>query len=109
MSSPNALTPDLVVTWHPEQVAAEIDGEVVVMGLAQGKYVGLDDIGSVLWRLLEQPLPVRDLCDRLAQRYQGDPAEITADVLAFLGDLHGLGLIQIVGRDASPMSGPQGA
>lgn len=101
MSKTPVLTPDSVVGWHAEQITAEIDGEVVVMGLIQGKYVGLDDIGSALWRLMEHPQPVRALCERLEQRYAGDPATIAADVVAFLKELQALGLIEIVDDDAA--------
>jgi hypothetical protein len=105
MSNPNAITLESVVSWHPEQVGAEIDGEVVVMGLAQGKYVGLDDVGSTLWKLLEQPQPVRDLCAQLERLYQGDPAAISSDVLAFLGDLRELEIIRIADDESSIQTG----
>lgn len=105
MSNPNAITPDSVVSWHSEQITAEIDGEVVVMGLVQGKYVGLDDVGSTLWKLLEQPQPVRDLCARLERLYQGESTEISSDVLAFLNDLRELGIVQIAGDGSSTPTG----
>ena len=101
MSNNPILTQASVVKWHAEQITAEVDGEVVVMGLTQGKYVGLDDIGSALWHLMEHPQPVHALCARIGQRYAGDPAEIAADVLAFLEDLHGLGLIEVLDRNAA--------
>lgn len=96
MTPPDALTLDTRVGWHPEQITAAIDGEVIVMGLIRGQYVGLDDIGSVLWKLLEQPQTIRQLCDDLGQQYRGAPAAIQADVLAFLGELKALDLIQAV-------------
>lgn len=95
-----ALTPDTLVTWHPEQVTAAVDGQVIVMGLIQGQYVGLDDIGSVLWKLLEQPQTVGHLCDQLGQHYRGDPDVITSDVMAFLEELKAIDLIQVL--DALP-------
>ena len=96
ITTPEALTPDTIVAWHPEQITAAVDGEVIVMGLTRGQYVGLDDIGSVLWRFLEQPRTVRQLCDELGQRYQGTPATIITDVLAFLEELRALDLVQAV-------------
>lgn len=99
MTTSEILTPDTIVAWHPEQITAAVDGEVIVMGLIRGQYVGLDDIGSVLWQLLEQPQTVRHLCDQLERRYQGAPDAIIADVLYFLGDLRALDLIQVVTGD----------
>lgn len=87
------LTHNTVVTWHPELITASVDDEVIVMGLIRGHYVGLDDIGSVLWRLLEQPQTVGQLCDHLGQRYRGEAEVIMADVLGFLEEMRGLDLI----------------
>lgn len=95
-----ALTPDTLVAWHPEQVTAAVDDEVIVMGLIRGQYIGLDDIGSVLWRLLEQPQTVGHLCDQLGQRYRGVPDVIASDVTAFLEELRAIDLIQVL--DAAP-------
>ncbi|WP_416573976.1 PqqD family protein [Niveispirillum sp. KHB5.9] len=72
------------------------------MGLIRGQYVGLDDIGSVLWKLLEQPQTVRQLCGELGRRYRGDPDVIITDVLFYLDELRGLDLIQVVDPTANP-------
>lgn len=96
ISRPDALLPETKVTWHSEQITAAIDGEVIVMGMIRGQYVGLDDIGSVLWKLLEQPQTIRQLCDELGLRYQGNSDTILADVTAFLEDLRSIDLIEIV-------------
>lgn len=97
MTENSRFPSDAIVRWHPDQVAAEIDGEVVVMSIAQGKYVGLDDMASGIWRRLETPQRVADLCDALIRDYAGDPAAIRADVVAFLASLEEHGLIVVDG------------
>lgn len=99
-TSPAALTPETLVAWHPEQITAAVDGEVIVMGLLRGQYVGLDDIGSALWKLLEQPRTVGHLCDQLGRQYQGALDVIASDVTAFLEELRAIDLIQVL--DAVP-------
>jgi hypothetical protein len=95
MDQKNRFTPHTIVSWHPAQSAAEIDGEVVVMGFSQGKYVGLNDIASAIWRRLERPQPVADLCDALVRDFEGAPAAIRRDVVELLGRLDELGLLTI--------------
>jgi len=80
---------------HPNQLAAEIDGQVVVMGLAQGKYVGLDDIATTVWHRLDSKPTLSELCDGLVRDFAGDPAVIQQDVRDLLGRLHELGLIVV--------------
>jgi Coenzyme PQQ synthesis protein D (PqqD) len=73
-----------IVSRSPSVLTAEIDGEVVMMSIEQGQYFGLDDIGSDVWRRLEQPCTFADLIDRLAADYDADRASIAADVRALL-------------------------
>jgi hypothetical protein len=94
MEHDTRLTPDTIVSWHPAQASAEIDGDVVVMGFTQGKYVGLNDIASAVWRRLERPQPVAALCDGMIRDFDGDADEIRRDILALLAELHEFGLLQ---------------
>jgi len=34
-------------------LTAEVDGEIVMMSIEQGRYFGLDDIGSDIWKRLD--------------------------------------------------------
>ncbi len=94
--------PNTRIGHHPKQLAAEIDGQVVVMALAQGKYVGFDDIATNIWHRLEQTPSVAELCNGLAQHFDGDPAVIQKDVVDLLGHLHELGLIVSVSDSSDP-------
>lgn len=95
MTQSAPFLPSTVVAQHREQASAEIDGNVIVMGFVQGKYVGLDAIGSTVWKRLAQPTPIADLCGGLVRDFDGDPAVIHQDVLDLLGRLNDLGLLDI--------------
>ena len=43
-------------------VSSEIDGEVVMMSVDQGKYFGINSVGSRIWSLLESPVSVKEMC-----------------------------------------------
>lgn len=75
-------------------LAAEIGGEVVLMSVERGNYYGLDEIGSDIWRRLEQPLRVADLVTALAADYDGEVAVIERDVLDLLTKLLDNGLVE---------------
>jgi len=48
---------------------AAVHDETVMMNIESGRYYGLDEIGSDIWRRLETPLTFTDLIDRLAADY----------------------------------------
>ena len=78
----------------PEIIATEVDGELVLMSIEDGKYFGLDPIGSEIWRRLEEPKSVEALCGELKDHFDGDPATIERETLDFLGKLSDSKLLQ---------------
>jgi len=85
-----------IVTHSEEQVAAEIDGEIVMMSVAQGNYYGLDAVGSRIWELIRQPCSVTALCDALLTEFDVDRATCEQDVLTFLNQLAEEKLIRVI-------------
>jgi hypothetical protein len=72
--------------WRsPSVLTAEVDGEIVMMSIEHGRYFGLDDIGSDIWKRIEPPCSFAALIDGLAEDYEADRATIAADVQNLLG------------------------
>lgn len=85
------------VVQSRDPLAAEVDGEVVLMSVDLGRYFGLDVIGADVWRRMETPVRVSDLCAALAADYDGAPEVIERDVLELLHRMADRGLIEISG------------
>ena len=75
----------IMISRSPSVVTAEVDGEIVMMSIEQGRYFGLDDIGSDIWKRIEPPCSFATLVDGLAADYEADRATIAADVQSLLG------------------------
>ncbi|HVC57501.1 MAG TPA: PqqD family peptide modification chaperone [Stellaceae bacterium] len=73
-----------LVSRSPSVLAAEVDGEVVMMSIEKGRYFGLDDIGSDIWKRIETPCSFAELIDRLVADYDSDRATIAEDARALL-------------------------
>jgi hypothetical protein len=80
-----AVVDATVISRSPSVLTAEVDGEVVMMSIEQGRYFGLDDIGSDIWKRLDKPCSFAELIDWLAGDYEADRATIAADVRDLLG------------------------
>ena len=57
------LTLETFIAQAPEQVAAEVDGEVLMMHVESGHYFGLNNTASFIWHQLARPQTVAALCD----------------------------------------------
>lgn len=74
-------------------VAADMNGEKAMLNIEQGKYYGLDRIGSRIWELIEKPRMVQEVVAALLDEYEVGEKTCQQDVLAFLNTLHAQGLV----------------
>jgi len=91
------ITTESVISQIEEIVASNIDGETVMMSVENGKYYGLDDTGSRIWELIERPVRVSDLIDRLLERFDVDRETCEKDVLKFLSELNDDRIVAVPG------------
>lgn len=84
MNAQSRITAATVIGRNREPVTAEVDGTVVMMSLVQGKYFGLDEIGSRIWELLETPTSVGAIRDKLLAEYDIDAETCERDVTELL-------------------------
>lgn len=89
------IAPNSILRPYPEQIATQVNHQIVILNLAKGKYVGFDDIATNIWQRIEQTTTVVQLCQEIAAEYTGDPLQIKHDVLEFLAQLQTLSLIII--------------
>jgi hypothetical protein len=94
---------DSTVRQNPDQdaVSADLDDQVVMLSLERGSYYHLDELGAHIWKLIEQPIRVGALCDRLMETFEVGREECERDVLAFLHDLAADRLVEVSGRTGS--------
>jgi hypothetical protein len=85
--------PDATIVRTSETLATEVDGEIVLISIRDGRYFGLDQVGSEIWRRLEAPKRVDALCAELKDHFDGDPETIERETLAFLDTLSGSNLV----------------
>ena len=76
-------------------MSAEIDQDIVILGLVSNNYIALDEIGRSIWDLLEIPRTVDEMCGHLSQKYAGEVGQIQKDTLLFLAELEKEGLVRV--------------
>lgn len=78
-----------------DQVSVEVEGEAVILSLADGVYYGLDPVGARVWGLMEQPRTVAELRDAVVAEWEVDAPTAERDLLELLADLAARGLVEV--------------
>ena len=77
-------------------VSAELDGEAVLLNVETGIYFGLNDLGTEIWKQLEQSACYEEILTHLQEAYEVEPGQLEVDFVRFIDTLCGHGLACIV-------------
>ncbi len=78
------ITENSLITKSDELLMSVIDNEAVILGIENGNYIGLNEIGTEIWLKLTQPIKVSNLINILARLYDEEEAIIKEQVMEFL-------------------------
>ena len=73
----------------------DIDDEIVVMRLDNGEFFSLSGTAAATWRMIDGTRDRSTLLSALAAQYEGDEADIAADIDEFLTKLREMGLLAV--------------
>lgn len=77
-------------------LSSQIDQEFALFSEDNNAYYGLNETGSIIWDILENPISVKDLILKLNDTYDESEELIEKDVLEYLSHLIDKRLIQYV-------------
>ncbi len=79
-----------------DHVATDLDDETVILSLKTGEYYGLNPVGAAIWKMIQVKRSLSHVRDALLKQYQGvTPEQCEADVVALVGELEELGLVEV--------------
>lgn len=83
----------------PDQFTADVGGEAVILHVQSAKYFGLDDVGTRIWQLIQQPCKLSTVRDTLLKEYDVEQSLCERDLLTLVEELHQKGLVEVRGED----------
>lgn len=82
-----------ILRRKPGMMAADMNGETVMMDIETGMYYNLGEVGGRIWTLLENPMKLGQLVACLTAEYDVPAEKCMADVKPFLKSLAVKGLL----------------
>ena len=89
-----------IVVVSKDQLASDIGGETVILGLSAGRYYGVDAVGARIWQLIQEPVEVADVERTIVSEYAVEPERCRADLLKLLQQLIDAGLVEVRSESA---------
>jgi hypothetical protein len=84
-----------VIVAKGNQLSSELRGEAVVLDLESGTYFGFNETGARIWSLVATPVTIHQICLRLQEEFDVDPAQCESAVVQLVGDMLTAGLVEV--------------
>ena len=84
-------------TISDEVICQVLDDESVLLDLASENYLGLDEVGTRIWQLIDDGETMRSVVATMLDEYDTNEDTLVGDLDKFLNDLQTQGLITPAG------------
>lgn len=89
------MKPSLLLRASNEAIGQEVRGETVILDLASEEYFSLDEVGTRVWQLMQNPVSLESLKAQLLQEFDVEEATLESDLNELVEVLVGEGLVTV--------------
>lgn len=90
-----AIGMNSLVEARKDLFCTSVADDLVIFDAEKGTYYGSGLVGQQIWGIISEPKSVDAVCDALLEKFDVDRRVCEKQVLEFLSDLHGRGLIHV--------------
>jgi hypothetical protein len=91
-----SITLESVISRNESNFLANpVGDEIIILNMETGDYLGLNQVGSDIWDLLEAPITVQKIIDKLIDRYAVDNQTSQKETMEYIDKINRLGLLHV--------------
>lgn len=87
---------DSLISQNNEFDVTDLDGEKVIMNLEKGKYFSLNEMGSIIWEIINREIGVKKIIELLMCQYDVEKSICEECVFEYLNELENVNLIKVI-------------
>ncbi len=90
------LSGSTVVSVSKDYVYCKVEDEMVLLGMEDGIYYGLNPVGAFIWDQINEPKTIDDIRDAILSEYEVEKNECERDLCVLLSELVAKGLVEVI-------------
>ncbi|MBI5459355.1 PqqD family peptide modification chaperone [Methanobacterium sp.] len=83
------------IVVNKDVVSCDLGGETAMLDMKEGVYYGLNEIGTVIWELIQNPITLLEIIDKILEEYEVDEETCYADTVELIKEMEKNGLVAI--------------
>ena len=93
------LSGSTVITVNKNYVYCNVEDEMVLLGMEDGIYYGLNPVGAFIWEQIKEPKTIAQVRDAILAEYEVEKGECERDLLELLQEMTEKGLVEVKDDD----------
>lgn len=89
------LSGSTLITVNKDYVYCNVEDEMVLLGMEDGIYYGLNPVGAFIWEQIKEPKTIDQVRDAILDEYDVGKEECERDLYELLKELTGKGLVEV--------------
>ena len=89
------LSGSTIVTVNKDYVYCNVEDEMVLLGMEDGIYYGLNSVGAFIWEQIKEPKTIDEVRDAILAEYDVEKGECEKDLMILLQELAEKGLVVV--------------
>lgn len=89
-------TASLIERNEQNFLASKLEQETLMMDMTTGDYLGLNEVSTTIWEMLEKPHSVADIITELLKQYDVNESDCQVQTLSCLEEMNKTGMIQVI-------------
>ena len=89
------LSGSTIVTVSKDYVYCKVEDEMVLLGMEDGIYYGLNPVGAFIWEEIKEPKTIDEIRDAILGEYEVEKNECERDLHELLLELVNKGLVEV--------------
>lgn len=91
----STISKDSTISQVPGNIVSNMNGEIVMLNIGNGKYYNLGEIGGIIWGKIGSEITYHQLVSDLLLEFDVTKSDCEQHVLEFISSLHAENLIII--------------
>lgn len=77
-------------------VSCDLGGETAMLDMKEGVYYGLNEMGTIIWEFIQEPVTLQEIVDNILEEYEVDEETCFADLVELIEQMVENKLVEIV-------------
>ncbi len=90
------LSRSSTIVVSKDVVSCDLSGETAMLDMKEGVYYGLNEMGTIIWEFIQEPVTIQEIVNNILEEYEVDEETCYGDVVELLEQMLENKLIETV-------------